>query len=172
MTAGEIAYDELNKALRSGGKVQLDANLQAGAAGTIDTNAVNKSKGGGSTSPKRGGKGGKGAIGKPAGGPKKPKQRSTQELIVLELVKVLTKNGTRLEQLFKTWDTDGNGSVDRKEWHPAMEAIGIRTTRENVDVLFDIFDINGDGEIEYSVAPPAAKRPPARPSRALHARPS
>ena len=44
MTAGEIAYDELNKALRSGGKVQLDANLQAGAAGTIETKAVNKSK--------------------------------------------------------------------------------------------------------------------------------
>ena len=44
----------------------------------------------------------------------------------------------------------GSGSVNRKEWHKAMPAIGIQTTREMLDVLFDAFDEDGSGEIEFA----------------------
>ena len=52
--SGTIEYAELNKLLRSGANVELAADLKAGARGTIETKAKNKSTrdltGGGPTS--------------------------------------------------------------------------------------------------------------------------
>ena len=58
--AGLLEYEELNKAFRSGSKVELDATLKAGAAGAIETKALNKSSA--SKSPKKGGKGKRGQF--------------------------------------------------------------------------------------------------------------
>ena len=46
--------------------------------------------------------------------------------------------------------TDGNGMIDRKEFHKAIRALGVRAPRAEVNTLFDTFDADGGGTLEAS----------------------
>ena len=50
-----------------------------------------------------------------------------------DLWKTLAKNANRLIDLFRKWDLNGDGKIDRKEWQQAIPLIGIRTTTEHID---------------------------------------
>merc|ERR1719149_74907 len=71
------------------------------------------------------------------------KPPTLQEKMIAELKKTLQKKMRVLQVLFKEWDEDGSGSVNRREWHKAMPVIGIQTTKDMLDVLFDAFDEDG-----------------------------
>ena len=60
--------------------------------------------------------------------------------------------------LFRDWDDDGNGKVDKKEFRKAMKALGLDVPRKEVDGLFDSFDPDGGGSIEYNELNKALKR--------------
>ena len=62
----------------------------------------------------------------------------------------LTANLSRVMDLFREWDTDGNGMIDRKEFHKAIRALGVRAPRAEVNTLFDTFDADGGGTLEAS----------------------
>ena len=76
-------------------------------------------------------------------------RKSTESLIMEELIKTLKKNALKLGDLFKKWDEDGDGEVNRKEWHKAIPLIGISTSKDHIDRLFDYFDQDGSGAINY-----------------------
>ena len=42
----------------------------------------------------------------------------------------MRKNANRLGDLFKKWDTNGDGVIDRKEWKVALGSIGVQTSKE------------------------------------------
>ena len=60
--------------------------------------------------------------------------------------------GTRLNEmvdLFKKWDIDGNGLIDKAEFRKAVAALGVQYDDEIVDAVFEGYDADGSGEMEY-----------------------
>jgi calmodulin len=54
-----------------------------------------------------------------------------------------------LRDAFAVFDTDGSGSIDRKELKRLMKKLGQALTEAEVDAMMDEVDSNGDGEISY-----------------------
>ena len=61
----------------------------------------------------------------------------------------LEKANIRTMELFRDWDADQNGSIDRKEFQTSMLALGIKATKEQLDGVFDRWDSDGNGAIDY-----------------------
>ena len=51
--------------------------------------------------------------------------------------------------LFREWDTDGDGEVNKDEFRKAMPLLGLHVPRADVDALFDSFDADGGGTISF-----------------------
>jgi len=66
-----------------------------------------------------------------------------------QLNKLLKQNGVRIIALFRDWDRDGDGKVSKKEFAMAMVALGYDAPRTDVDAVFDSFDSDRSGYIEY-----------------------
>ena len=69
------------------------------------------------------------------------------ETIVRHL-RELCKQGKVLD-LFRAWDEDGDGTVDKREFRRAMQLLRLNADKEAVDALFDAFDPDCTGSIEY-----------------------
>jgi Ca2+-binding EF-hand superfamily protein len=67
----------------------------------------------------------------------------------VQLANALKKNATRVIDLFRSWDTDGDGEVTRKEFHTAMGLLGLEVPKESVDSLFSEWDKDGGGAINF-----------------------
>ena len=140
--SGQLEFGELNKAFRRGATMQLSAELQDGAMGAIETKAQNKS-----TKMRVAAHATSFAV-------KMKKKLSDRQSVTdqtqQELREKLMKNALKLGDMFKKWDEDGSGTINRKEWHKALPLIGISTTKDQIDKLFDYLDDDGSGEISYT----------------------
>ncbi|XP_078614347.1 calmodulin-like [Branchiostoma floridae x Branchiostoma japonicum] len=54
-----------------------------------------------------------------------------------------------LMEAFKSFDKDGNGTLDKREVKSAMATIGRNYDDEQIDKLFELFDANRDGVLQY-----------------------
>ena len=68
--------------------------------------------------------------------------------MVAALKKALRENATRIIDLFKEWDEDGDGTVSKKEFRKAMPMLGLEVPALEVDALFDSWDPDGSGMLE------------------------
>ena len=59
-------------------------------------------------------------------------------------------NHVRVRDLFKAWDEDKNGKVNKKEFRKALIALGIEANKEQMDLLFDQLDRDGNSCIDYN----------------------
>ena len=66
-----------------------------------------------------------------------PQSSSVEERIMGDFRKVLAKNVLRLDNLFRKWDLNGDGAIDRREWAQALPLIGVNTNAAIIDRLFD-----------------------------------
>lgn len=66
-----------------------------------------------------------------------------------QLAEALRSNATRVMDLFRSWDADGDGEVSRKEFHKAMPALGLEVPKADVDILFNTWDSDGGGSLAY-----------------------
>ena len=64
--------------------------------------------------------------------------------VAAALREALSANATRVINLFRQWDEDGSGSVDKREFRAVgpllAESVGDEVTRAQLDALFDSFD--------------------------------
>ena len=125
--SGSLSLSELNKQLRRGAGVQLDASLQPGAVGEIETESSNKY-----------------AL-------RKGEQQKTTSYLLrgfdidedsdvpvhLQLRDGLSKHAVRVIDLFREWDEDGSGAVSKREFAKAMPLLGFDGSKEDVNALFD-----------------------------------
>ena len=101
----------------------------------------------------------------------KPANDSVQgPLRIIE--EALAANAGRVIDLFREWDTDGDGEVSKQELRRAIAALGLDVPDEDADALFDTFDPDGSGSIEYAELKKALKRRAAPPAPPLQARPA
>lgn len=66
---------------------------------------------------------------------------------------------------FREWDTNGDGLIQRDEFHDAVRLLGFDAAdvpNEAIDALFDELDADGSGECEYHELKQAIEgRPPS-----------
>ena len=66
-----------------------------------------------------------------------------------QLGMAMRKNGARVMDLFREWDTDGDGEVSRKEFHKAMPLLGFDASKKDIDDLFSSWDADGGGSLDF-----------------------
>ena len=71
--------------------------------------------------------------------------KSVQE----QLRGILNEHGVKLIDLFREWDDDGNGGVDKQEFRKAIAALGYDAPKSQIDGLFDSMDDDKTGFIEF-----------------------
>ena len=85
------------------------------------------------------------------------------ELTVAEqLGAALKANAGRVIDLFRGWDTDGDGEVSRKEFHKAMPMLGFEATKKDINELFDSWDKDGGGSLDFRELQKILKAPPPK----------
>ena len=124
--SGSVEYKELNKLLRQGADVQLDAALKPGAVEIMKKQ----------TSPKR-------TRNQAPSGPMKA-------VTIEGLRAALTANSTRVIDAFRKLDKDGDGTITRAEFGGALPLLGFDASRTDLtDELFKMFDSDGGGTISF-----------------------
>lgn len=63
------------------------------------------------------------------------------------LRQALANNFTHVIDLFRQWDSDGSGDIDRAEFARAMRQLNLTKDRGLSDGLFNQFDGDGSGQI-------------------------
>jgi Ca2+-binding EF-hand superfamily protein len=160
---GELDYNELYMMLRQGSSVGLDAKLKAGAV-EFDREATQQYRtrkqarttkgsntlhglmlgGRGGATDGADGAGGGGGGGGGGGADVDP------EDVLRELGKALATKLGRIVDLFREWDLDGSGEIDKREFCDAMESVGLHDwSEEKRGALFDQLDDDKSGTIEY-----------------------
>ena len=66
-----------------------------------------------------------------------------------QLRDALAANLTRVIDLFREWDDDGNGLIDKKEFRQALIGLGYSAPKAEVNTLFESFDKDGGGSVDY-----------------------
>ena len=51
--------------------------------------------------------------------------------------------------LFRQWDTDNSGSVERKEFRKAITQLGFDAPRDTLDAVFSEMDKDGSGSVDF-----------------------
>ena len=99
-----------------------------------------------------------------------PKKKETLQLsgkgtMPEQIAEALKSQATRVMDLFRSWDRDGDGEVSKAEFHKAIPALGIDAPKADVDELFNMWDADGGGSLAYkelkkllSGAPPPKKK--------------
>ena len=62
----------------------------------------------------------------------------------------LALNRSRVIDLFRVWDADNSGRIDKFEFRKAVRTLGFGEAQEDVDAVFDSFDTDGGGQVEYA----------------------
>ena len=75
--------------------------------------------------------------------------RDAEKSVPEQIKDILAEHQVRLIDLFREWDDDGNGAIDKKELRTAVSALGYSAPKAAIDALFDSIDDNGNGWIEF-----------------------
>lgn len=54
-----------------------------------------------------------------------------------------------LKRIFKIMDDDRSGYLDKQEFQKALKDYRVSVTPEEGNKLYNLFDLNGDGQISY-----------------------
>ena len=83
-----------------------------------------------------------------------------------QLAEALKKGSARVLDLFRQWDTDGDGEVSKDEFHKAMPKLGFDVGHDAIEELFNEWDADGGGslsfvELKKCLSAAGAKKKPA-----------
>ena len=136
--SGELEYKELNAALRKGaGSEKVTANLKRG-----------KERG-----QRDGGRGAKltsrnlnanFAGSRVAALPPMVQLDPSQGSVPEQLNLILSEHNVKLIDLFREWDDDGNGAIDKKEFRAAIADLGYDVSKKEANAAFALLDDSGD----------------------------
>ena len=80
------------------------------------------------------------------------RQRDRRRVDAEELKTCMTRELGRVVDLFRDLDLNEDGTVSKREFRKALPLLGFSlptASRRDIDLLFDEFDANGDGQIKY-----------------------
>ena len=72
------------------------------------------------------------------------------EYLQWSLREALARSSDRVVDLFKKWDEDGSGKIDKREFSHAVRALGFSDISEaDAGAVFDMLDEDKSGHLEY-----------------------
>lgn len=80
-----------------------------------------------------------------------------------QLRSALVDNMLRVIDLFREWDTNGDGTVSKSEFQKAMPRLGLHARKEEIDALYDSWDPDGSGTLEITELQRILKRGSSQP---------
>jgi len=81
-----------------------------------------------------------------------------------QLRQALAANAGRVLDLFREWDADGSGTIDKKEFRESMKRMGLEVPVKDMDALFDSWDPDGGGTLDFKEVQKALRATPAAPA--------
>ena len=57
----------------------------------------------------------------------------------------LSTKGVRVIELFRQWDDDNTGKIEKKEFRRGMKELGLNVAKEQLDEVFDSWDPDKSG---------------------------
>ena len=63
----------------------------------------------------------------------------------------MRQHRARVMTLFRKWDSNNDAGIDRDEFHGAMRVLGVRAPAADLDGVFDSFDPDGSGYLDFQV---------------------
>ena len=57
----------------------------------------------------------------------------------------LSQKGVRVIELFRQWDDDGTGKIEKEEFRRGMKELGLTVGKAQLDELFDMWDPDKSG---------------------------
>ena len=75
--------------------------------------------------------------------------RKSSATVQEQLKGILRVNAARVIDLFHEWDDDGNGVISKREFRQGLRLFGIDAPAPDLDELFDSFDADAGGTIEF-----------------------
>jgi len=67
-----------------------------------------------------------------------------------QLKEALGKHAIRVLDLFRDWDTNNDGVISKTEFRKAMPLLGFDLPIPAIDAVFNEYDIDGSGKMEFS----------------------
>lgn len=118
--SGSIEYEELHRRLRQGAAMSLKPSLRARPHFDHEAHELGDDE---SLAAKR-----------------------LRPATVGEVREALARERTRVIEMFRVCDVDGDGRVSRREFRATLPALGFGAGgRQSIDALFDTFDLDGSG---------------------------
>jgi len=149
--SGSLEYAELNEMLRKGvGSEGTKTNLKRMAGKQAD-------RGRGAKVTRKNIDSNYVSARAPALPPAAKLDASSGESIQTQLANLLQQHSTKLIDLFREWDDDGNGALDKKEMRRAIAALGYDAPRKEIDCFFESIDDDDNGWIEFEELKTALK---------------
>jgi Ca2+-binding EF-hand superfamily protein len=121
-SSGSIEYEELHRRLRQGASVSLKPSLHARPQDALDLDEDESLA-----------------------------ARRLRPATVAEVRDVLARERSRVIEMFRVCDSDGDGKVTRREFRATLPALGFGAGgRQSIDALFDTFDLDGGGTLSLT----------------------
>ena len=162
--SGSLEYKELNEMLRKGvGSEGTKANLKRMAGKQRDTgrNAKLTAKNQNANY----------SAARVSALPPMVKLDAKSDLSIQEqLFNILLEHQVKLIDLFREWDDDGNGGIDKKELRQAVAALGYECKKKEVDKFFESIDDDDSGFIEFEELKSALKEKAVKQATKQHAK--
>ena len=138
--SGFVDYTELQKQLRKGADVELDAALRDGAKGEIEVEARNK-------------------IALRTSALEGELSGARREVSLDEMRRAIWQNAARVIDMFRTLDRNGDFTVTKSEFRAALPLLGFdASATAAIDAVYAELDDNGNGFVEYEELNKALRR--------------
>uniref|UniRef100_A0A7S3EW13 EF-hand domain-containing protein n=1 Tax=Haptolina ericina TaxID=156174 RepID=A0A7S3EW13_9EUKA len=81
-----------------------------------------------------------------------------QQPLVVKLGEALLKKNIRAVDWLRSWDTNGDGMIQKEEFYEHVAGLGIQADKEEMDALFSTLDEDGSGTLELNELKPALRK--------------
>ena len=77
------------------------------------------------------------------------RRQAAGTLLSRELRHKLSNGWVRVNDLFKSWDANGDGLITRREFMRGVAVVGVSMSHGDVSQLFSVFDKDESGQLDY-----------------------